>query len=293
MKGITYGLTAIAGFATLGRFYIRWKYTKLDWDDLFNGLALLCIIVFTAIPAMDDLNTSACWLDNFLSLFFLWNTLWMVKASFLALCWMIFNVSATFRKVWWAVAVYTALSYWPVILMHLWGCGAPSDFINPVACISFYQSAPTSYGRFLIISIIEAALHLSSELLILALPLVFIKQLQMSKVQKLSAAAIFGVIIITITIGSLRTMSYIANDLGFNADVSNYIATCTEDVEPALTVLVCALPPYKILLLKAQERKEKAAEKRQDDENAHKMAAPPPPRRNIGIQDSITDLEMA
>lgn len=248
------------------------------------------------MPTPVDMNTREYWLIAWVGELSIWTTLWLVKASFLALCWIIFHVSASFRKAWWVVAVYTALGYWPIILMHLWNCGVPSNVFNPVACIIAISEA-SSDGRFLTIAATEGALHLSSELLILALPLVFIQQLQMSKAQKLSAAGVFGVVIITITLGSLRTMAYVANDSEFHSNVSASVGEIGGTLEPPLAVLVCALLPYKVLLTKFQERKERAAIKRQNAESKNRATAPLPrrhnTRRNFGIQDSITELEMA
>ena len=293
---MAYSLVAVAGLAVLGRFHIRRRYSKLNWDDFFCGLAFLFILAGVIIPNEYDVNTRKYWVLQWVANVVIWTPLWLVKASFLSLCWIIFHVSPGFRKAWWVVAIYTAFSYWPVLLVHLWNCGNPSNVFTPAVCI-IYHTDPSTRGHFLTTSIIEAAFHLSSELCILALPLFFIRQLQMSRSSKFSAAGIFGVIIIIITMGSLRTMAYVSNDAEFNSIVSQNISNIMQELETPLEVLVGALPPYKVLITKFQKRKEEAARKRQEAESTNKARAPPPPtgniRRNVGVQDSITELEMA
>ena len=194
-------MSAIASAATLGRFYIRWRYAKLDWDDLFNSLALICLIGFTATPNLLDFdsNDSAYWKMVLATYMTLWTLLWCVKASVLALCWMIFNISSTFRKLWWAVTVFTFVSYWPNLLLNLWQCGDPAEYANAAVCNAYYN-----FPLFLASNITYTVLHIVSELLILALPSIFIRNLQMSRAQKISAIGYFGVIFITILIGLLR-----------------------------------------------------------------------------------------
>lgn len=147
------------------------------------------------------------------------------------------------------------------------------------------------------LSAMKAALHFSSELLILVLPLIFIKNLQMSKVQKVNAAGIFGIVIITITTGTLRTIAALCWDLNFNNNGSITLEQIMNFFEPPLAVIVCALPAYKVLLSKLQKRKKKAAEARQNAASVNVAVVPPPerskPMRNVGVQDSITELEMA
>ena len=140
----------------------------------------------------------------------------------------------------------------------------------------------------------EAVLHISLELFILGLSLALIKNLQMPRAQKTSAAAVFGVAIITIITGLLRTMALVSSNSGLNLEASTNISISMQLIEPRLAVIVCTLPAYKILVAKYSKRKMDAEEKRQ---NVITVAAAPrqmrEPRRYFGIQDSITELEMA
>lgn len=204
-----------------------------------------------------------------------WTILWLVKASFLAFCWNIFKVSPNFRRAWWVIAIYTFLSYWPLSLATLWQCGDPSKYDDPITCQAYWESeqsqitATTVYG-------LNFALHLSSELLILGLPLWFINKIQWSSAQKTAAASMFFAVILTILMGFLRNLANLCD----NGD--NYAWEWIQGFgllyEQPVAVLVCALPPYRNVLSKLFKRKKALPELRQN-----KPVAPP--------AGSITELE--
>ena len=176
---------------------------------------------------------------------FLWTTLYLVKASFLALIISIFSVSAKFRAAWWAVAIYTFLSFWPIVLSELWQCGNPVDYANVEVCDSLPIGNPDEVTR----CVIRFVLHITSDCLILVLPMVQIARLNMSNVKKASVAAVFAIIIFDIAISIVRNVSVIcaeisATESGSSADMA-YI---WEIAEPAIAVIVCALPAYRALI---------------------------------------------
>ena len=94
--------TSVAVALTLGRFHIRRKYSYFYWDDLSNGLAVLCLIiysVFADLEVVNDLDTALYWQIGLAANMLLWTILYLVKASFLAFCWLIFQISQKFRRV--------------------------------------------------------------------------------------------------------------------------------------------------------------------------------------------------
>ena len=263
-------------------FRLRLENTSLGWDDLFNGLALICLLATVAIPGSTDSTTTEYWTSTLASNMLLWSTLWLVKASFLAFCWTIFQVSTSFRRAWWAVTIFTFLAFFPVFLGTLWQCGNLSAYADPATCNNFETTKLDILGGAL-----GFAFHTSSELCILALPLVYIRQLQMSRTAKLSAASVFCIVIIDIIMGAMRN----ATDACFS-DACNGITNTMMVLEPALAVFVCALPPYKILLSKVWKRANHPAAAQQDVEGRN--AAPPPrdrPMRVAQVLDSIDEPE--
>ncbi|MCJ1326908.1 hypothetical protein MMC10_003574 [Thelotrema lepadinum] len=250
----TFCSAAIA--VTFGRFYLRWRYSRRPgFDDLFNGIGLLCLIGYSAAVTVSLIITDAAlWLELFLAQVFLyWTAIYAVKASFLALYWYVFRPSSRFRKAWWIVTVFTFLTYWPIVLPQLWTCGAPSEYANPAACSDFLEEgiSPILIAQ----AAIDLALHAASDLLILVLPLPFIENLQMPRARKIGVAAVFAVIMIDIVCGILKNTAKLCLGLGYNADTNAQISVAMQMCEAAIAVIVCALPAYGVLLPSSRKRR--------------------------------------
>ena len=165
----------------------------------------------------------------------------MVKASFLALCWTVFNVSTRFRRCWFGVTVYTFLSFWPCFISEFLHCGRIQDYANPDACAAIQSSGG---GETLVFPSIDMALSVSSDLLILALPLLFIHNLQMSKIQKLSVAGVFAIVAIDILVEVAQCIGAFLASFDTYAEVENLMGI----IRPGLTVIACSLPAYRALM---------------------------------------------
>ena len=288
-KALTWSLTSVAVCVTAGRIYIRPKYTHLFWDDLFSGLAALCLIVYEPLgnPGVgNDPSSALAWQASLASDMLLWTILYLVKASFLVLCWFIFSISTKFRLAWWIISMYTFLTYWPLLLGEVWQCGSPAEYSDPVACNAYSYSE--GFPKYIIEgSSIATALHISSDLLILALPLVFIRSLQMSKVQRFNAGAVFALVLIDIAMGLTRNV--LAATTGPDEE-NNYrsLNNVLSIFEPSLAVIVCALPAYKALSLAQRKR-----ERFRNGEAQRHQGQPTPDRRppQMVLDDSIAELE--
>ena len=144
---------SIGFLLTGGRFWLRWrKLHALSWDDILNGAAVMIVIPFVVTyrlyVSIDDteetypvsLNGVVEYKKDALDSSFkmaianamlFWAVIFLVKASFLALYWSVFNVSKRFRIAWWAVSVYILLSFCMILMSVLFHCGSPSDMTNP------------------------------------------------------------------------------------------------------------------------------------------------------------------
>lgn len=245
MKAFQWTFCAVPIATTLGRLYIRYsQFRKLQADDVFNVLALLTLIGYTAVAAVNDApGVSFILRKQLAGDMLLWTTLYLVKASFLSLIWCIFRISAGFRKAWWIVAIYTFLTFWVIFLSKFWQCGTPTTYDNPQAC---------DYGRITQQQTREVfvafALHISSDLLVTILPMVQIRKLNMPLGRKISVAAIFAIVIVDTMAGLARNIAVIIAALGSPTDASQGVSFICAIIEPALAVLVCSLPPYKALI---------------------------------------------
>ena len=152
LKALGWSLTSLATILTCGRFCIRWRRVKqLGWDDFLNGCAVIALLGFMAIfavyfpialaaelymlgvgdapPSESDL-VRALKLELANAMLF-WISKYAVKASFLATYYYVFRISGNFRKAWWFVVVYTAVTFLAIFFGTLWGCGSPSAY----ACV--------------------------------------------------------------------------------------------------------------------------------------------------------------
>ena len=110
----------------------------------------------------------------------------------------------------------------------------------------------------------HAALHATSESLILALPLRFISQLQMSRAQKISVSAVFAIIVVDIATGVLRNIASMCMILEYNVETSIEISGYMLDLEPGIAVTVCALPSYGVLFKRRKKRRNERDDRGRD-----------------------------
>ncbi|MCJ1323993.1 hypothetical protein MMC10_000655 [Thelotrema lepadinum] len=257
-------LCAAATVVTCGRVWIRLqRFKALKADDFFNILASASLIGFAVMAHLLNYTSdvSLGYKYDVAQNLLLWTTLYFVKASFLALIRAVFKVSKNFDKGWWAVAIYTSLSFWPVSLSELWTCGDPSKIGNVDACDSIsledaYLRDPV-WMRFF--------LHVSSECFILILPLTQIKKMHVSRVKKISVAAVFAIIIIDIIIGIIRNSAAICLSTVTENEICSEMNGNLSVAEPSIAVMVCALPAYRALLPSSGARKDRTSPIRRNE----------------------------
>ena len=193
---------------------------------------------------------------SFANTLLFWTTLFLVKASFLVTYHIIFGISRTFRKVWWCVAVYVGVSFAAIILITLWCCGNPTSYDSPQACRS-------SSDEFHVqVQALWIALNVLGDFLLIALPLSMLRKLQMSNVYKWCLAGIFAVVILEVLFDVLRFAYSIEHLLG--RSTSTYVAAEWDACEPAVAVIVCALPSYRSLLPRQASRRCRPSEHAQN-----------------------------
>ena len=260
-QAIAWTLCSIAIVLTFGRFAIRWqKIQRLQWDDYLNGAALGCLIAFVAtyqvyLPVQYELELDSLGLGTDVpsddqQVFILkvelanellfWFTVYFVKASFLASYWIIFNVAPGFRKLWWGVTVYTVVTFLIIIPASAWQCGDPAKYADLVQC-----SLPNYQTNFNII-VYWCVFNVIGDLLIIALPIVMLRRLQISMVHKIGLGFVFFLVAVDIVFDLLRTVYTLDADASSFPDANTVWALC----EPTIAVMICALPSYRSLLPK-------------------------------------------
>lgn len=129
---LNWALTCLAGVLSGGRYAIRgYNSRRLYWDDLIHLLALVILIVHGGTNEL-SLNGKATLAKtaarkasqaellgvyrhnqrvNTVNNCFLFPVFWIIKISFLLLYRLLFQSSPTFKKVWWAVTIFTLLTF--------------------------------------------------------------------------------------------------------------------------------------------------------------------------------------
>ncbi|KAF2017384.1 hypothetical protein BU24DRAFT_420434 [Aaosphaeria arxii CBS 175.79] len=253
--------TVLSVLLTMGRLIIHWrKVHSLTLDDLLNTMSAIlliplnitCLIYLPVevqaqsyalgltdkMPTFEQLNYSNH--VELAMLFLFWFVIYLVKASFLALFWRLFNISSRFRMWWCGITIFTALSFCVTILMTLWRCGNPSDILTFGACETM------SIGTARAILIIWSVLNSIGGIVLMSLPVYMVntRMLALETPQRVGITLIFGLVVVHIIFDILRTVYALSPDLGVR---TNLLAVWLI-LEPNVAVIVCALPHYKGML---------------------------------------------
>ncbi|KAF2259079.1 hypothetical protein CC78DRAFT_586403 [Lojkania enalia] len=281
IAGVMAGLSVLL---TIGRFVIRWqKLGRLYWDDILNGVAAVLVVVYiisaftTYVPYQFELrlwrlglrddepdDTRAQIYNRFqlASVILFWTIIYIVKASFLALYWHLFEVSVRFRVAWWAVAVFIALSYAVTIGLFIWTneCeGLPARIYNTVLAL-------------------WCGLNVAGGLLLMAVPIcmVMTRMLTLQPAQKLGLCLIFLIGMLDLVFDILRTSWALKYSLSYYSNLSGLWTI----LEPTIAVIVCTLPHYKSIICSSRQR-EYTSRTPSFSEVSLKQTTPPPEMDNV------------
>lgn len=144
---VTWAGAGLGILFTSARIAIRIVYVKrLLADDYFMLLALALLITNAILQTLQAPHLYYMVLNmtgpdivhhglhytyyEFAIIGVFWSVLWSVKGSFLALFWMISNGLPHYRRVWWATAVFAALTYIGCWIASVCTCHPPSNYFK-------------------------------------------------------------------------------------------------------------------------------------------------------------------
>lgn len=257
---INWALTGVAGGLSVGRYVIRALYTRrLYWDDGIHMLAFLLLIAHGITQQYTDSakanlqvvlkGTPEASEDELLGIYknlynlntsnncLMYMVFWAVKVSFMMFYRFLFDVSATFRKMWWAVLVFTLLSFWVPVA----GVIATCNDANTLADYAYCNSA--NFPRIQKLQY-TCVINVLSDVAIMALPLGVLHGLKLRLPQKLGLAFVFSIAIVIVALDILRTVEAIDN----NQNLYTIL-------EINFTVIISCLPVYRSLLSKINQRR--------------------------------------
>ncbi|KAK2737958.1 hypothetical protein FQN57_007312 [Myotisia sp. PD_48] len=216
--GVTLGLL-IARLAIRLRVHLR-----LFWDDIFASLGFAFLLIQNVLiifilprvfmvahylagnidrPANFD-SQIAVMLKLSLAINIMFATsIYLVKASVLALLWRIVENLANFRRSWWAVMILVILSY------------LVSVALEPIACAKLYNNGCVSasdISRNLIALRIGTALDVITDAFIMAIPVALTVKSKLPRAQKLGLVGLFGLGFTIIAMAIVRIISLNEHD---------------------------------------------------------------------------------
>lgn len=294
LQGVNWVLTAVAIVLTAGRLALRLcNNRRLRSDDFTHLLALALLIIHgatnqvtLAAKAKQKVDmaphsgvSSAELLSQYQHLHvlntvnnvFLYAIMWIVKVAFLLLYRQVFNCSRNFIRVWWAVLAFTILSYIPPFAAVVHTCAGASTLAQYKAC--------NSGGSFRNAKLIfTCVLNVVSDLMVMALPVWMISQLQMNVRQKIGLGFVFSIAILCVALDILRTVEAVAENQALYTVI-----------EVNFSVIVFCLPTYRRLFADqawSQIRKSIAGSSGHNSEIDSR-------KNSVESDDTATDLEYA
>ncbi|KAM0234057.1 hypothetical protein ACHAP5_010200 [Fusarium lateritium] len=166
-----------------------------------------------------------------------WIVLWSVKASFLSLFYRLVQPFPIIRRLWYCVAAFTALSLAVCIICSTLTCSPPSRYFNS-GCDTPQEKWRQSFNV-----IFSTAVDISSDLMIMALPIAVLPSLQLDKKKKIGLGIAFSLGIIIICVATIRMSQVVVGDQVDLVGLAIWGA-----VETATALVVGSLPALKGLL---------------------------------------------
>ncbi|KAF4539730.1 CFEM domain-containing protein [Lasiodiplodia theobromae] len=275
-----YALIVVTSATVITRFSIRiWKRKPLQVEDLLVGVSWASFLALTisyivVTPPMyhvyavyggqaapyPEIMDDALFIVKvfFYSTMLLWVTLWAVKFSLLALYRRLMNGLRTYIVLWWMLVVFCALTFIGAIISNLTSCSSMHAWFTP----GLNYLPATLLGRTLsdlpytgecatprdikaqIASLYYAfAVDVLTDLLVMALPIRLIWNLQMPRAEKLAVGALFCSGFVCITMAVLRVVQIGVKANNNTTPSSSWLALWAE-VEAAIAVFIGCCPAF-------------------------------------------------
>ncbi|KAK2806809.1 hypothetical protein FQN50_005671 [Emmonsiellopsis sp. PD_5] len=184
-----------------------------------------------------------------------WTTLWSVKAGFLSLFFRLIQSFPILRRLWYALAVFAALSFIGCVLASTLTCNPPSDYFYG-NCDSPHETWMQSFNV-----IFSTSVDISTDIMIMALPIAALPSLQLDRRKKVGLGIIFGLGFIIICVAVVRMTQVVRGGAVDLVGLAIWGA-----VETATAIVVGCLPPLKSLVsrgLKKYQTTRKSSSNRQ------------------------------
>ncbi|KAI4235525.1 MAG: hypothetical protein LQ352_008083 [Teloschistes flavicans] len=258
LNALLWTLTALAILLSLGRFTIRYATARrFYWDDASHLLSVLLLIGLASAythgfpysariariglkkekppPLTDPFYHKYLQLRLTVTLL-VFLVLWSVKMTFLIFYRLLFDVSRTFIRLWWAAVALTFATFWVCIGSTFTLCGSASDLYDFKKCSSpkAMHDIRTTYKYW-------CAMNVGTDLVVMILPLFMIYRLQLRTSQKAVLGGVFSLGFVVAIFDILRTVESLQS--GTFSGVALW-----SSLEVTIAVIVGSLPLYRTLI---------------------------------------------
>ncbi|KAI4100418.1 MAG: hypothetical protein LQ339_005479 [Xanthoria mediterranea] len=264
LNALLWTLTYVAIILSVGRFTIRYATAgRFHLDDASHLLSLSLLIGLAAAyttgfpysvriarinrkeevppPLTDPFYRKYLQLRLVVTLL-VFMVLWSVKATFLIFYRLLFDVSRTFIRMWWAAVALVFATFWVCIGSTLTLCGSASDLYDFKKC-----SSPEKLHDIRATYKYWCALNVGTDLIVLILPLFMIYGLQLRTSQKVVLTLIFSLGLLVAIVDILRTVESLQS--GTFSGVALW-----SSLEVTIAVTVASLPLYRVLITRKGRR---------------------------------------
>ncbi|ATY64360.1 hypothetical protein A9K55_004300 [Cordyceps militaris] len=179
--------------------------------------------------------------EFFVVQFFFWLTLWAVKWSLLFMFKRLTQGLPLYTQIWWGVLVYSILVFIGCCISNFTSCSSMKAWFTAGECSSARDARAKEISLWF-----SLAADLSTDLLIMAIPLRVLWNLKISRIEKISIGFIFAVGLITMATAIIRSVSL--NSSSSTGQVSTTWLMLWAGIEGAVAIIVGCLPSFAIFI---------------------------------------------
>ncbi|KAM3519963.1 hypothetical protein NHJ13051_007151 [Beauveria bassiana] len=240
---------------TVARWY---KLRKIphQMEDIFMYLALASFIITVGLyyATIDTFFRVNDILDGqtepgldvmlkefFVVQFFFWLTLWAVKWSLLFMFKRLTKGLPCYTHIWWGVLVYSVIVFIGCCISNYTSCSSLKAWFTAGECTSARDTRAKEISLWF-----SLAADLTTDILIMAIPLRVLWSLKMARLEKMSIGLIFVVGLITMATAIIRSVSlYFSSSAG---QVSTTWLMLWAGIEGVVAMIVGCLPSFVIFI---------------------------------------------
>lgn len=305
------------------RLFVRWRQNRRFLaDDCWIFFAWLCTLTMAILQTeqmealwyMTHLQAGriayepeemlaqryqlAKWQFPIIKMF--WIILWSVKASFLAIFWRLVQPFVIIRRMWYFVCFFTASALLVCVVCSVFTCNTPSSYFRGKytsssdqtdlyreafsdKCILGSCDSPKEQWRQNFNVIFSTTVDVTSDLMIMALPIAVLPSLQLDRKKKIGLGIVFSLGVIIISVAVVRMSQVIVKRQVDLVGLAIWGA-----VETATALVVGSLPALKGLLTRSIKKYTNSKSGRSDPTDY--SSQPSHARRGVGSSMAPKDI---